>query len=64
MINEILLKEINRCGKSRYKISVDTEINESALSRFVNGQRGLSVDSADILLKYFGYELIKLRAKK
>lgn len=58
-IAELLLKTIKTCGISRYKISADTGIEESALSRFVNGKRSISIEAAEKLCEYFGFELTK-----
>jgi transcriptional regulator with XRE-family HTH domain len=56
-LSQTLLKAIERAGVTRYRISRDTGIEESALSRFVSGKRGLGLDSADALARYFNLEL-------
>jgi len=56
MIMEILREKIRTCGKSRYRISQDTGIDEAALCRMMQGA-GCNVETADILCKYFGLEL-------
>lgn len=60
MIIETLKKEIQRCGKSRYQIAKESGISEAQLCRFMKGQ-SFQCETADILLKYFGYELRKKR---
>ena len=62
-IIEILRKEIKSCGKSRYKISKDTGIDNAALCRIMQGG-GCMVETADTLLKYFGFKLVKKESKK
>jgi plasmid maintenance system antidote protein VapI len=60
MILESIKKEIRACGKTRYQIAKETGICEGALSRLVNRKRrSIYCETADILLKYFGYELRK-----
>lgn len=62
-IIETLRKEIKTCGKSRYQISKDTGIDNAALCRIMQGA-GCKVETVDILLKYFGFELVKKEPKK
>jgi predicted transcriptional regulator len=64
MILDTIRKQIQRCGKTRYQISKETGICQAALSRLMSGKRrSIHCKSADILLKYFGFELVS-RAKK
>ena len=53
-------------GLTRYRIAKDTGIDESALAKFYNGYRGLSVDNMDQLCEYLGLRIVKDRkpAKK
>lgn len=44
---------------SRYQISKETGIAQSDLSRFVNRQQGLSLDTIDRLADYLNLELTK-----
>ncbi len=62
-IMETLRKEIESCGKSRYEISRDTGIDKAALCRIMQGG-SCKAETADILLTYFGYELIKRKRKR
>jgi hypothetical protein len=50
-------KAIRQAKVSRYQIAQDTGIHESALSRFVSGERGLSMEAVDTLCDYLGLEL-------
>jgi plasmid maintenance system antidote protein VapI len=63
-IAEVLKQTIITCGISRYKISVDTGIEQSALSRFVHDKRSIDLETAEKLCKYFGFELKRKEAKK
>ena len=56
MIVEAIRKQIKTCGKTRYRISQDTGVDEATLCRIVAG-RACSTETADILCKYFGLEL-------
>ena len=49
---------------SRHQVSLDTGISESLLSRFVNGTRGLSTESVDLLCEYLDLELVPKQSKK
>ena len=56
-ISEQLRKAIVDAGISRYRISQETGIAESTLSRFVNGKAGLTMELADTLAEYLGLTL-------
>jgi ribosome-binding protein aMBF1 (putative translation factor) len=55
--SDILRRTITDCGRSRYEISKETGIAESILSRFIHGERGLSLQSVDKLVAFLGIEL-------
>lgn len=61
-IIESLRKEIRTCGKSRYRISKDTGIDQAALCRIMQGG-SCKVETVEILYKYFGFEM-KPKKKK
>jgi plasmid maintenance system antidote protein VapI len=63
-IGEMLKQKIIACGISRYKISSDTGIEQAALSRLVHGKRTITLETAEILLNYFGFKITKPKAKK
>jgi hypothetical protein len=63
MIIEELRKQIRACGKSRYQINADTGIDNAALCRIMQGG-SCKVETADILLKYFGLTISKKPKKK
>lgn len=62
MILEEITKAIKKSGKSRYRISKDTGIDNAVLCRIVKGG-SCSIKTVDILLKYFGIELVKKKGK-
>jgi len=63
MIIEKIRKRIKASGKSLNQIGRDTGIDKAALSRIMNGG-SCKVETADILFKYFGIELIQKKRKK
>ncbi len=46
------------CGVTRYSISKATGISESALSRFVSGERGLSLGTLDRLADFLELSIV------
>jgi len=62
MIIEIIRNEILKSGKTRYEISKETGVSEAQLCRLMQGRK-LTCETADVLLKYFGYELRKTKRK-
>ena len=62
MIVETIRKHIKACSRSRYRISLDTGVDEATLCRIVAG-KACSTQTADILLKYLGLTISK-RGKK
>ncbi|MHC4068423.1 MAG: helix-turn-helix domain-containing protein [Planctomycetota bacterium] len=57
-----IAKAINKSGKSRYQISKDTGIDNAVLCRIVKGG-SCSIETADILCKYLGLELVSRKKK-
>ena len=45
---------IDASGKSRYRICKDLKIDQATLSRFMNGQRGLTLKVLDRLADHLG----------
>ena len=63
MILENIAKAIEKSGKSRYQISKDTGVDQAVLCRIVSGG-SCSIETADILCKYLGLELVAKKSKK
>lgn len=53
-IGDQLRRAIERSGKSRYRISKETGITQSVLSRFMHGTAGLSVENIDRVCQCIG----------
>ena len=52
---------IDDSGETRYRIARGSGINESALSKFYNGHRGLSMRAMDALGEYLGLKIVTER---
>jgi hypothetical protein len=65
MIIETIRKHIKTCGKTRYRIAKDTGVGEDQLCRIMQGKT-CTVETADILFKYFGFEILpkKIKSKR
>ena len=56
-VTEQLRHAVERCGVTRYRITQETGIPASVLSRFVTSGRGLRSENIDKLCAYLGLEL-------
>lgn len=64
-LREQLVRTIEGCGQTRYRISAETGIAESVLSRLVNGGGDPRLSTVQTLVDYFGLELRPIkRARK
>jgi len=52
LLTDQLRQAINDCGLTRYEIAKQTGIDESALAKFYNGHRGLSMEALNALGKF------------
>lgn len=53
-----LRQAIREGGKTRYRLAQESGIDESALSRLMSGERGLSIEAAEKLAETLGLEII------
>lgn len=53
---------LENCGRTRYRVSLESGINQSTLSRFARGHFLLTVETAERLADALGHE-IKLTPK-
>ncbi len=49
LLTDQLRQAIDDCGLTRYEIAKQTSIDESALAKFYNGHRGLSMEALNAL---------------
>jgi hypothetical protein len=58
MIIEKIREHIEKCDKTRYRISQESGVSEAQLCRLMQGKT-ITAETADVLLKYFGFELVR-----
>jgi len=58
MITDQLRRLIDSCGLTRYRIAKETGISESALSRLLSGERGVSAKALDKIGELLDLELV------
>lgn len=63
-ISDAVRQAIDECGESRYSISQATGIDQSALSKFYNGHRGIYSETLDRLGEYLGLRIVVEPTKK
>ena len=55
---------VKNCGVSTYRLERETGIHNSALSRFLRGERGLSVASMDTMGRFLKLGLVCKRPQQ
>jgi len=63
-LTEQLRQAIDGCGLTRYQIAKATGIDESALAKFYNGHRGLSMAALNALGKFLRLKITLGRRPK
>ena len=58
-MSEVIRQAVNKSEHSRYAICMATGIEQSSLSRFMDGRTSLRLDRADKLAAYLGLVLVK-----
>jgi len=56
-LSEQVRRAIDAAGVTRYRIAKDLDISEATLSRFMSGERGLTLKVLDRLAEYLGLTL-------
>lgn len=56
-VSETLRAAVNSDDRSRYRLCQLAEIDQAAMSRFMNGLAGLKTDTVDRLAEVLGLEL-------
>ncbi len=57
-LTDQLRQAIDDCGLTRYEIAKQTGIDESALAKFYNGHRGLSMEALNALGEHLELKII------
>ena len=60
-VSEQLRQAIKTSQYSRYRIWMETGVSQAALSRFMSGERSLTLDTVDVLADFLGLELFSKR---
>ncbi len=63
-LSDELRQAIERSGMSRYSIWQQTGIDQGSLSKFMDGERGLSIESIDKLADLLGLHICAADAKR
>ena len=63
-MTEVLRRAVVESEKTRYVICKATDIEQSSLSRFMDGQTSLRLDKADALAEFLGLALVARKAGK
>lgn len=64
ILSDQVKQAIDDSGQTRYAIAKATGIDESALAKFYNGQRGITTDTLDRLGSYLGLRIVMDRKAK
>lgn len=57
-LSEQIRRAIARCGMTRYGISQETGIDQSTLTRFMSGERGLPTKTLDTLADFLNLNIV------
>lgn len=63
-LSEQIREAILKADVSRYVIAKETGVDQPALSRFVHGERGLSLDALDRIGLYLGLSITTSRPRR
>lgn len=63
-VSDQIRELIDGCGMTRYQLAKLTGIDQSALARFMSGERGLSTTALDSLGEVLGLEVIRRPSKR
>lgn len=61
--SETIKQLIDGCGMTRYEISKLSGVEQSALSRFMSGERGLTTESIDKLAEALDWKIVANKRK-
>jgi len=58
-VSEQIRRHVRECGLSGYAIAKAADVDESALSRFLTGERGISAKALDRLGALLDFEVVR-----
>ena len=63
-LSDQIRRTVDDCGQSRYRISKETGIDASTLSRFMSSERGLPMNTLDKLADYLDLNITVGKGRK
>ena len=63
-LSDQIRRAVDDCGQTRYRISKETGIDQSTLSRFMSGERGLPMRTLDKLADYLDLNITVGKGRK
>lgn len=63
-LSDQIRRAVDGCGMTRYAISKATCIDQSTLSRFMSAERGLPMNTLDVLADFLGLTITTGRRRK
>ena len=63
-LSDQIRRAVDDCGQTRYRISKETGIDQSTLSRFMSGERGLPMNTLDKLADYLDLNITVGKGRK
>ena len=57
-LSDQIRQAIDNSGQTRYAIAMATDLDQSALGKFVHGERGLSLESVDRIGEHLGLRIV------
>jgi len=58
-LSDKMKREIIKQGYTAYRLSKETGISHQVISRFLNGERGINLQTADVIAEAIGLKLVK-----
>ena len=63
-MSDQLRKAITKAEYSRYRLSKETGIDQSVLSKFVRGERGISLEAIDKLGEFLNLQIVNKNSQR
>ena len=63
-LSDQIRRAVDDCGQTRYRISKETGIDQSTLSRFMSAERGLPMNTLDTLADYLDLNITVGKGRK
>ena len=63
-LSDQIRRAVDDCGQTRYRISMETGIDQATLSRFMSAERGLPMKTLDKLADYLDLNITVGKGRK